>query len=249
MARGAPDYRVSNSLYGQTSTDVYELAARLNSMDVLDRRGSVIFADNFTKLLSPYTLGASTDIYTDILTGPNTAYNNDHVLRLTGRVAGTSTIYKWLPIMDSSKYGYECLLGFDQQAGEALTSLEYSIRYYTGSIMYNAQLSIPAASNQLNMLAADSGGGPISVNLLPSNAIKTSSTYIIWHYIKLVIDLAAHTFTRLIFNTNLWNLASYPLYGTASTNEPSLRVNINNYSAAVPADLYIDHNIVTMNEP
>jgi hypothetical protein len=249
MARGSPDYKVSNSLYGQTSTDVYELAVRLNSMDVLDRRGSVIFADNFSNLLSPYTLGIGTSSYADIITGTGVSYNNDHVLRIAGRVASSSSIYKWLPIIDTSRYGYECLIGFDQQAGESLTSLEYSIRYYTGSIVYNAQLSIPSATNQLNLLTADAGGSPLSITLLPSNAIKASNTYIIWHYIKLVIDLEALTFTRLIFNTNLWNLASYPLYGIASTNEPSLRVNINNYSAAVPADLYIDHNIVTMNEP
>ena len=43
MARGGPDYKASNSYYGQSLTDVGELAARIGSIDLLDRKGVVIY--------------------------------------------------------------------------------------------------------------------------------------------------------------------------------------------------------------
>jgi hypothetical protein len=249
MARGAPDYRVSSSLYGQTSTDVFELAARMGYSDNMDRRGSVIFIDNFNNLLIPYTLNAAAASWCNVVAKPGCTYMGDHVLCCPGVSTFSYQFWKYVPIIQHTCYGFECAFGWEVAIGTTAKDIDFYINFLENGQQYQFAVEVNVVAANITIYTRDSGGVTTHPIVISGLGVLGLADRVIWHYMKLVVDLETRKYKRLIFDDYEIDLSIYPGYYIGSAATPTLNTYIVTFSGANTADVYIGNWIITMNEP
>jgi len=126
----------------------------------------------------------------------------------------------------------------------ALAAFGISIADYNGASLWNARLHWTDTSNVLSYVNAAGVETTIATGIdLPVN-IPT------WNIMKLVADLAAHTYVRAILNDRTYALPGIPIEQTADGRAPRVDLTMTVFSRAGFNDTaYIDDLIITQNEP
>jgi len=70
-----------------------------------------------------------------------------------------------------------------------------------------------------------------------------------WHAMKLVVDLKAKTWERVIVNNHEYVLSNVPMWPAITAFQPTLWIQLVVASVGNPATAYVDDVIVTQNEP
>jgi len=242
MAHGYPDYGIYTAKKTVYSLqDMAELAARLGSIVTFDRRGDVIWLDDFEDNINkwgqePSGVGAAIALSTDA------ARNGGYSCKLTtGNVAG-----EYARIIHSGPYPILSKIGFEI----SFTLDTNTMRFRIGLSLYDGTYH-SRASVQYNMPFArveyvdENGVWQVLDTITPLRSGHT-----LFHTIKLVVDFVNYKYERLLLDSLSYDLTPYSLYRIGDTSSPVLLVDAIHYTN-VDANIsnYVDDAIITQNEP
>lgn len=244
---GHPDYAAPKPV-GQvpvgpiyTVTDIGELAARLGSIVTFDRRGNVIWLDDFEGTENKWFLGGSGEGYNFVISA-EAARNGCFSGKLNPGIleGNTGHILHTCPYPVLSKLGLECSFTWHAH----IKDISFRMNLYTGKDEYWANIKYDGDEEKLYYRGTD---------VLWHEFASDISLYIFikhFHTAKLVADFTTGMFERFILNNREYDLSSYKLYTHTSDYYPSLHLTIlsTNGSAGIHP-LYIEDVIITQNEP
>lgn len=218
-----------------------ELAARLGSISTFDRRGEVLFADNFSVTLNRWItdaigIGASVALSTARSRSP--AYS----VLLTGGSddLGIASIEHAQPFPVLTTFGLEWSFAL----GSTISDHYVIITLYDGVNVTTYELHWNDVTNQLQYL--DSAG---NLQVLASSVVP-SAFATLFHSAKLVIDATKSQYVRLILDNVTYSMSGIAANVAANTTLASMRILIALVSRAGFNDtVYIDDFILTQNEP
>ena len=243
MAHGTQDYGIgapASTIY--IIQDLAELAARIGSVDTFDRRGNVIWVNNFENgihgwIMEKYGVGNA------ISWSAESARNGSFCLKMFIPKPGptwTRASYR-LPILVPSRTGVEFC--FDTPFGV----YRYAIRYtlYDGTNKHEARIQHWAPGHAVQYYGNDGYWHDLEPTYYYE---KTAHLY---HTAKLVIDPATHKYVRFILDNTFWDMSALSYYIEASVGAPYILPGIEIENGLIGADItpHVDHVIVTQNEP
>jgi len=242
MAHTLPDYSTKYkmaTIFGQIDTG--ELAARLGSPDTFDRRGNVVFMDDFEATVlhwGVFLVGAGSSV---VLSTAD-VYRNSQSCKLHTDINlnDLAEIRRSFALPVNSKIGME----FSVSGDFTNTNLEFWHSIYTGARLYVAKIRYHYTTKTLSY--ADSGDifQPLSTTQGIGDASFFYSTF------KLVIDYDTHKYVRLIVDKDTYDLSTYDLQWAANATTPRMHTIIQlKNTAAAARTAYIDDVILTQNEP
>ena len=221
--------------------DLGELAVRLGSFHIADRRGELIFSDDIRGGLAGWSVaiggtGASVSVVAGV------RLHNKFSILLTGGSTSTKAalISTFIPVTQRSKIGFETAL----QIGNNLDTITGELDYFSSIVNYTAQFRIDRVNHLLQLL--DEFGAwitpyPFSLNSLTSGSICN---------LKLVFDILTGKYVRLILNGLEVDISAYGMSDPGSSVENTFRILYDARSAgAFNGACYVNHVIVTANEP
>lgn len=242
MVHTLPDYTTKYkmaTIFGQIDTG--ELAARLNSINLFDRRGHTVLMDDFEAgILRWDNDGAGTNHSETINAGA--AKSGTQSLKLTAGegAGGQSWIYKYLGIPVVGKLGAE--FSFTANADTNYMSIDF--RWLDGSKYYKAYIKYEPAVDRFRYLNKDNAWTDLITNI---KLVESSNTF---HTLKVVIDTDSLEFVRFLLNNQLVNLSGVALRPDDDATAASIYLGINHTSAhADVKSIYVDNIIITQNEP
>lgn len=240
MAHGQPDFAAQSpkvTVYGLT--DMAELAVRLGSISIFDRRGDVIFMDDFEL---PNTHWDVASVGSENYTYPSTIESRSgcQSMRMrTGAVADQYTMFSRLfQLFVLSKVGLEVSFAIHGNGGNF--SIEFS-RYY-GSLRYRAVCRYLSTTPALTILT------PTGEQTIDTKELYLSTDA--FHTMKLVADFPNDKYERLLVDDGEYDISAYDL-ATAFNSEAEhlgIYIRLDSLAAAATA-VYVDDLILTQNEP
>ena len=221
--------------------DSGELAARLNSAVVFDRRGEVIYVDNMSHGLAPYTVltsgvGAGARVVTA------SSLVSGYAIRLTGgsNFDECANITKYLSVPDVNKWGLETAVSFI----DAFASFRASLFYYTGAVAYHMGVIIDDDANEIQI--DTEGVGYTKIADLPASVLAGD----LYHNIKIVGDMRTGFYDRLIVNYVEYDLSEYQIetYGAPIVQSQAVQLQLTS-DTGDNDECDIGRVIVTSGEP
>jgi len=222
-------------------SDMGELAVRLGSLSTYDRRGEVVWTEDW---------GHGYGMYAFYLDGDGAAVHydaryvdiTDYTLRLIAgkTLTHTAQLYKYFRGWLGDKLGIETAL-FIQYPPNYIY-LRFS--RFRDSIQTIGELRIKPATGEL-AIRNDTGGYTVIDTI--GNVVLT---YKIFNYMKLCCNFSTNKYMRLLFNQKSYNLSSYNLYQVAAGSDIYYFLYIEVDGAiAYNCEVNISHFILTANEP
>lgn len=242
MAHGTPDYGVTQGAATVYQVrDLGELAARLGSPITFDRRGDVVWWDDFECgfnhwSATPVGVGATAAIST------TRARNGRSSCRLTpGNVVGNTTLIEhYQPKAVLSRFGFE--FSFHREAANPM--IYWTLEDYDGT---NYRFFEVRLNTSLNDLQYRNAAGAF-VTFDDSVSIGTNPTQ--FNTGKLVVDPTTGRYERFILNHRTYDLDQFTAQQVASAASPTRRLQVLIESiAANNFGIYVDDVILTENEP
>lgn len=238
----SPDF--SKYLPGSTRfslQDMGELAARLDSPILYDRRGEVIWYDTFDNGLGGWSTlaegtGASISLSADNI------FKNPYACKLVAGTTGNrrAQIEKTLGSADVLSPGIENAIALTTDFETFIMQCIYHLP--TGS--QTVQLVL---NNLTNKIQVHSTGGLYTDVATLSNLYDGHTGF---NMIKLVWNLSNNYYARFLFNQQEIDLGDIPIYVT--DDEPGNSLTVLSYlggKATINATAYLAHIIATANEP
>lgn len=242
MAHGTPDWGITaprSTIY--SLHDMAELAVRMGSIVAFDRRGNVIFMDDFgrgaARVTVPFNV-APAEVFpaSDYpLSGPT------HLVIKTGDSAGNqqsivATIYR--PVLA----GVGAEIAFVPVTN--LRTFEVVINEYDGTNYRNYHARYDHTDGKLYVLDSASVWQEVGS---PGVLYTYLHCYTI---IKLVVDFENQLYKRLLFNDVTYDLSAHSANVSASATSPHMRVQVYAYTDAdASIEVRVDNLILTQNEP
>lgn len=242
MPKGQPDF----GLYAPTETivglsDMGELAARLKSIATHDRRGSIIWLDDFESGIEQWVLagiGANRS-----LAWVSTYHRSGGFCAKLTSAATTdqpATMTTALVYPALSKIGAE----FSFLRDTTLSQLTITLAIVSATTTTTVLIRWTAATNLWEVTDASLTWRSLSPT------ISFNKDYPLFNTIKIVADFATTKFVRLIANNITYDLSGYNIHTTAVGADARMRLVIQiTPNADYATHLYVDDVIVTQNEP
>jgi len=221
--------------------DMAELAARLGSLVTLDRRGDVVFLDDFEAPILNWTTGEGTGADIERL-DPDNAYMGSQSLAME-TIATTDAFAlaeRRIQVTPDQRYGLEARF---QRVG-ITAYYDICIWIYDGTHSRKAELRYDRVNNEVQIL--DSTGNFKAV----VTGIKLPHGYFEFWPAKLVIDSKTMKYVRGIFAGVEYDLSDEALAEDDSVILPSISIALRVTTAIdFTAGARFDNVIVTQNEP
>ena len=222
-------------------TDLGELAARLGSIVTFDRRGDVVWLDDFESGVGKW-LPVTSGVGAGVVVSNSYARNGLYSCELTAgtTMAQVATIQRVLPYPVLSRMGFECSFAFDSNLAEIYLTFDM----FDGASQHIAEVRYDYVNKKLQYRDSDNNWQDIATSL-----DLRQSYYPFWVW-KLVVDFANEEYVRLVLNETEHKLDGIAYRKTAAGTIASLRPSITNRGAAAAnAVVYVDDVIITQNEP
>lgn len=240
MPRGMPDWgEYSPQEVVSKLLDNAELAARLGSPVLFDRRGTVIFMDDFNcgvnhwNTVTEGNLKIYPSAKNPFIGGYSLAFYDDG---LTGMYPYISIS---VPFITQSNIGAEGV--FSLQNANAVCMI--TILFIYQGISKGFSLIYDRTINKINVLTVNKTLIPIQSGVSVPVGSHT------WFTMKLVVDPVNGKYVRARFNDKTLDLSSYNCYSETSTEADSLYVNfVLGASIAQETTNYLGYAIITQNE-
>jgi len=241
MAHGTQDAFQTTPLdQVYVSTDIGELAARLQGKNVWDRRGNVTRISNFGCGLGAYTFIYYNNTSSYWLDMRHSLYGEPSVALQAGlSTAYYSNIASYSSFPLSARVGIEYAFGYDSL--DSVIWLQLVVD--TGTEELTGAIYVEGLTWKLYYL---NSGGTYSYS-----GYITPLAYSGWqpNFIKLVIDTVTKKYLRVIINSLSISLSSISLYVESSTLVPMMCGTFGIYGKAVSlSTAYVYHIIHTINE-
>lgn len=218
-----------------------ELASRLGSPKTYDKRGDVLFIDNFQNGLSPYYYYTVEGACSLLLKNEFTK-SGGYCLRFQWESYADeyAFISKGLGITMKGKLGLEC--SFAHWTNNFYIDLE--IFYYDGTDLIKGEIRLKTDSGDIDYL---NSGGTYTNRV---SGLTITNRYWLYNTIKLVVDIVNKKYTRLLFNNVEYDMSTIALRKETDPTSPQtlFYINIKGIPSLVP-DVNIDNVIITQNEP
>jgi hypothetical protein len=242
MSHTLPDYTTKYKLakiFG--NVDNAELGARINGLSTMDRRGNVIWWDDFEGGAS-IKWGVSADgLGTATVSATKSWMGSQSMKTVTDAALGSVTyLDKSFSLPLERRLGVEFM--FRIESGKP-SVLIYWVGF-TGTESFMAQVYYDFNLDKLYY--QDAAWAWIELTKVDG----TVFTHQAWCFMKLVIDWTAKEYVRFIFGASEYDLSGIPLRSGASATKRRTDVNIwNRCETAAAATVYFDNFILTQNEP
>ncbi len=242
MAHGTPDWGVTAGLETvYQMTDLGELAARLGSPITHDRRGDVVWWDDFEWSLNKWNdqwdgTGGGAAIST-----ARARNGRCSALLTSGSDAGHfAGIQHFNPFPAPSMLGAECSFSLGGEVG----AVRWQVNTYNGVEVVAYEVRILPATEVLQYL--DSAGSYQDI----ATGVHLLADATLFHTVKLVVDAASGEYVRVVLNEETYPLAAIAAQGTPSSAAPAIILTARYEGRAGSNDLcYVDDAILTQNEP
>lgn len=241
--RGQPDYGAYAAKEVTASiSDMGEVAARLGSIVVYDKRGDVVHFDNFEDaILKWHTIVTDALCYTrfdstHVRSGSQAV--KLHTRALNGYLAG---LVKAAPILVSKRVGVE--ISFSNISYNCFFSLE--LYFYDGALLHYGEVKIYPFTGKVyiwDKTETDREIADLGKHLVYAHFYNT---------IKLVVDFKEDKFMRLLYNLNEYDLSAYETFTEEAADVETqylVRVRIQATSND-ENDGWVDDFIFTQAEP
>lgn len=242
MAHGTPDWGVTAG--AQTIfqlTDLGELAARLGSPITHDRRGDVIWWDDFEWSLNKW----STSLFgtgAAVALSTARARNGQTSALLTGGSDGgrAAQLTHYSPFVTLGRLGGEISFSL----GGTIDEVGVILYVYTGSQLQQYQVEWDDATNTWRYLSAPA----TFTALTPTRDLLAVAS--LFHTMKLVIDAEAGEYVRLLADDITFDLSGASGVVSANAAAPAVAISpyINSRGGSNDT-VYMDDAILTQNEP
>lgn len=242
MAHGTPDWGITAGRQTiHQLTDLGELAARLGSPITFDRRGDVVFWDDFECGLAKWIANnAGTGAAVALDTG--FARSGENSVRLTA--GSTSTMragilhYEPFPVL--SRIGFEIHVHMPFGNG----AFEWNVQLADGAAKLNAGVRYDDATNQLQY--RDTLNNWVTF----ATGVDMLGGQRAFHAGKLVIDFDTREYVRFIADAVTYDLSGIDPQSFASPEAPHMLVGASWFDDAGTNDYaLVDDAIITQNEP
>lgn len=235
---GTTKYRMV-TVFGQIDTG--ELAARLNSIVTHDRRGNVVWMDDFEaptlkwKTSTPNT-GDEVALYiTSTKTGSIAAK-----LTTGDQIDDVVSMYKYFqrPVMKRLGFEFSTTINANTKFVTGIIWVQYGSKLYYGTIYLDVQNS--------KVWYADVGGTPVELD--SDYGFVTDDKA--WYTLKIVIDSELKEYVRVILNGKTYPMPGIKLHTNSGTALWFLAVQIDHVTATTANNaIYVDNVIITQDEP
>lgn len=242
MTHGHPDYGIGapvGTIY--PVLDVGELAARLGSPVTFDRRGNVLWYDDFESTLMHWNSNQAIGGTRLFQTAEAARSGALSVKMITPPAADTDT-YLWCyrPLPAVSKIGLEFSYSMYTQIKYLYIVLKFSER----TTQYDCRLRYDRYNTTLAYYNSSGGwtdlAGYVSHQLL----------YHAWNTFKLVFDYTAHKYSRALLNSFSWDLSDISVRTVTGVWTPALYIEARITNKTIGDHyIYADDVILTQNEP
>jgi len=241
MAHGAPDWGVFETLSTvYRVTDLGELAARINVVNTFDRRGNLVWWDDFEDNLNKWNAVVSGGAPTYELSTTEARSGAKSCKLQPGATAGNSVgVARYAGLFTGTeKIGLELSAILNEYL-----RLELYIYKIQSDAYQLAQIRYDLTSSTLDLNV----GGTGIVTLDSALELKPNNT---WHTLKMVADFTdASVYTRLLINNLVYDLSAYSLFSSSISADDHYYIKIVAYNMADGAHpAYIDDVIITQNE-
>jgi len=242
MPHGTPDYGITAGR--QTThqlTDLGELAVRLGSPVSFDRRGDVVWWDDFECSLNKWNVAAS-GTGSSIAVSTASARNGENSCKLTAGSDGAHSaamIHRHHPPV-RSVFGSEVSWAFTGTPELLLMRIDDrdGVTNHAYEVVWD---------NLLNEVKVLTAAGTYSTVLSSLDLLETLDLF---HTIKLVWDGVTHQLVRLLFDHLVIDVSGVGAQDSANVFHPRIAVKIDMTGRAGFNDVaYIDDYILTQNEP
>lgn len=221
--------------------DMGELAVRMGSPDLFDRRGEVVLMDRFDHGVGSWfkqTYDADSDA---LLSDAHTIHGGfSYLLKAgTGPDKLIQTNYSF-PVNASNRYGFEVTFGHTGAFGY----LSLNFIHYVPEGSHDFTLKLDYVNNIVSV--TEFGGAARTVGVM-ANVLNDTPSF---STIKLVYDVETRKYVRLIFNTLEVDLSGIDMpFGTADTGRKiDLFIEFKGGTGTM-GKMYLSSIIVTANEP
>lgn len=225
MPRDLPDWgALSAQQVVYEITDLGELAARLGSIDTFDRRGDVIWMDDFECGLKAWRVfGGTADL------SRSRALSGCYSARL---VDASVTHEEPYPVL--TPMGVEMTFS----GLGSVTWVQFRMDLYDGANLSSAWVRWQSAGT-LEIL------GPFGTWVQVATGVEFDDEPTRFDHWKLVVNWDAGRYERLLVNSTTYVLTSYGFYVSVDTSTPRLSIDVHTSGGTV----YLDNVILTYNEP
>lgn len=242
MPHGTPDWGlIAVGTLGYSLDDLAELAARLDSPVIYDRRGQVVLLDSFEHglgLCLPVAIAAG-DAYA--LRDDASRHGSVSLqFQMAGAAMSGGTVTWIVPILGLPRCGIEISFGYSQH----VATVQWSMQYYDGLQQHQAFVAYIVATGALQYL--DHTGAFQTFGAVTPFYVSDQPT----HTAKLVADFDTHYYMRFLLDQSVYDLTPYAVRSTVSIVGPRLEAGF-----ATSGDLgqdsrsTVDRCILTQNEP
>ncbi len=249
MPRGQPDFgmyavkEVSASI-----SDMGEVAARLGSINIYDKRGDVVEFDSFEDpvlkwLISKTALSDGRLINNNARSGSQSIY-----LEAGAGVGENVKLDRSVSIVGSKRLGMEISFSRFGHPAAGAKGARFTLEQtrFDGVAAQNVRVKIEhsATGNILYIFNSDEAWQEII------NLGVTCDILFLFETIKLVVDYAAGKYVRLLYTTNEYDLSDIEIYSEADDDPPVIKTSI--YLENEVANLvriWIEDWILTQAEP
>ncbi len=242
MVHTLPDYTTKYKtaiVFG--NLDHAELAARLGSINRFDRRGHVVWMDNFEapKLKwSTYTTGTGGKV--QLSTEYSRSGSQSCMMKTGDAVSNYAYMRHHEPLPTLTRLGLEVSFTMPTTA----TQIYWSITVYDGDNEHTARVYYYTATGKLELLGENNSIVQFATKKRPYEIAGKFNT------IKLVMDYGKEEYVRFIFNEETFDISSYRYAKGHNTTPPDTLLIIQIQAAENAAStMYIDDVIFTQNEP
>jgi len=225
-------------IFGQI--DSGELAARLGSINTFDRRGNVLWMDDFEGASLNWqstTLGVGAGV--TLSTAYKLTGSQSCKLTTANTVNATADIYRYLSFPVLSKIGWEMAFTSDVD----FDYLTWTMNLFSGT--YWSTANIKYDNSEKKIYYGDSGGEWQDIAVVE----ELDDGPHLFNIIKLVADFNLRYYTRLILNDVEYPLSSYVMRHVESDIRPRLYIDYTiRTGVAANTSSYVDNVIITQNE-
>jgi len=218
-----------------------ELAVRLGSAVAYDRRGQVVFLEDFEHGYSLWTWAKSGNLAACAL-DPTSSLSGGYSVKLTGGNHNVrfSLIGMTRGVAPMGRVGLEFSIAF----GSGVNYVSGSLSMHDGTDAYRAQIRYEWVGMDVDVY--DDGGDWTWVAGVANPGVVGNE----YNTFKFVIDQATRKYVRALFNDIEVHPTTTSYYRTGPTNSTHITVQIAVYSRDGNNDVvYVDNVVVTLAEP